>query len=134
MEGHCSTGQSPQWAVVPMEEEGGIVLLSQSSELCSCLSVASRKVLCLLCVVCDYLVVVLKQLCIYIKFDSHCVKLQCKWLNFSKQLPVTAVWEEHMLLSFSFYSDLGNVSLTVKIQATPPNVVQTKNVLDIHKI
>jgi hypothetical protein len=22
MEGSCSTGQSPQWAVVPMEEEG----------------------------------------------------------------------------------------------------------------
>jgi len=22
MEGHCSTGQSPQWAVVPVEEEG----------------------------------------------------------------------------------------------------------------
>ena len=22
MEGHCSTGQSPQWAVVPKEEEG----------------------------------------------------------------------------------------------------------------
>jgi len=21
MEGHCSTGQSPQWAVVPLEEE-----------------------------------------------------------------------------------------------------------------
>ena len=21
MEGHCSTGQTPQWAVVPMEEE-----------------------------------------------------------------------------------------------------------------
>ena len=21
MQGHCSTGQSPQWAVVPMEEE-----------------------------------------------------------------------------------------------------------------
>ena len=21
MEGHCSTGQRPQWAVVPMEEE-----------------------------------------------------------------------------------------------------------------
>ena len=21
MEGHCSTGQSPHWAVVPMEEE-----------------------------------------------------------------------------------------------------------------
>jgi hypothetical protein len=21
MEGHCSTGQSPQWTVVPMEEE-----------------------------------------------------------------------------------------------------------------
>ena len=24
MEGHCSTGQSPQWAVVPMEEEEDI--------------------------------------------------------------------------------------------------------------
>jgi len=23
MEGHCSTGQSPQWAVVQVEEEGG---------------------------------------------------------------------------------------------------------------
>jgi len=23
MEGHCSTGQNPQWAVVPMEEEEG---------------------------------------------------------------------------------------------------------------
>ena len=23
MEGHCSTGQSPQWAVVPLEEEEG---------------------------------------------------------------------------------------------------------------
>jgi len=23
MEGHCSTGQSPQWAVVPMEGKGG---------------------------------------------------------------------------------------------------------------
>jgi len=22
MEGHCSTGQTPQWAVVPMDEEG----------------------------------------------------------------------------------------------------------------
>ena len=26
MEGHCSTGQSPQWAVVPMEDEGSIKL------------------------------------------------------------------------------------------------------------
>ena len=23
MEGHCSTGQSPQWAAVPMEQEEG---------------------------------------------------------------------------------------------------------------
>jgi len=23
MEGHCSTGQSPQWVVVPVEEEEG---------------------------------------------------------------------------------------------------------------
>ena len=28
MEGHCSTGQCPQWAVVPMEEEGRNVLLT----------------------------------------------------------------------------------------------------------
>ena len=26
MEGHCSTGQSPQWAVVPMEEEQDILI------------------------------------------------------------------------------------------------------------
>jgi len=25
VEGHCSTGQSPQWAVVPMEEEEEVV-------------------------------------------------------------------------------------------------------------
>jgi len=25
MEGHCSTGQSRQWAVVPMEEEENII-------------------------------------------------------------------------------------------------------------
>jgi len=25
MEGHCSTGRSPQWAVVPMEEESRCV-------------------------------------------------------------------------------------------------------------
>ena len=30
LEGHCSTGQSPQWAVVPMEEgEGGQLLVSE---------------------------------------------------------------------------------------------------------
>jgi len=30
MEGHCSTGQSPQWAVVPMEEEeAGQALISK---------------------------------------------------------------------------------------------------------
>jgi len=28
MEGHCLTDQSPQWAVVPMEEEEEEVLLS----------------------------------------------------------------------------------------------------------
>jgi len=37
MEGHCSTGQSPQWAVVPMEEEEEedfkhIILMSVVSE------------------------------------------------------------------------------------------------------
>ena len=25
MEGHCSTGQSPQWALVPMEEEEEVI-------------------------------------------------------------------------------------------------------------
>jgi hypothetical protein len=27
MEGSCSTGQSPQWAVVPMEEEEDAVIM-----------------------------------------------------------------------------------------------------------
>jgi hypothetical protein len=31
MEGSCSTGQSPQWAVVPVEEEGYIFLSLKSS-------------------------------------------------------------------------------------------------------
>jgi len=26
MEGYCSTGQSPQWAVVPVEEEEGVTM------------------------------------------------------------------------------------------------------------
>jgi len=30
MGGHCSTGQSPQWAVVPMEEEEEILLQAWS--------------------------------------------------------------------------------------------------------
>ena len=29
MEGHCSKGQSPQWAVVPMEEE-------EEEDICVC--------------------------------------------------------------------------------------------------
>jgi len=36
MEGHCSTGQSPQWAVVPMEEETTdkrLLLLEDTKEL-----------------------------------------------------------------------------------------------------
>ena len=34
MEGHCSTGQSPQWAVVPMEEgeEEYTVLMDSKSK------------------------------------------------------------------------------------------------------
>jgi len=32
MEGHCSTGQSPQWAVVQMEEEEGIESLKEMLE------------------------------------------------------------------------------------------------------
>jgi len=31
MEGHCSTGQSKQWAVVPMEEEDGCITLERGS-------------------------------------------------------------------------------------------------------
>jgi hypothetical protein len=38
MEGHCSTGQSPQWAVVPMEEEEEeaiiILLITSISSTC----------------------------------------------------------------------------------------------------
>ena len=36
MEGHCSTGQSPQWAVVPMEEEESF-LLHVSASVLGCL-------------------------------------------------------------------------------------------------
>jgi hypothetical protein len=90
MEGSCSTGQSPQWAVVPVEEGRRTP------------SVASQKVSCVSCMACDYPIVVLKELCISVKFASDCVKLQCRLLNFSKQLPVTIVWEEHRLLNFVF--------------------------------
>jgi len=38
MEGYCSTGQSPQWAVVPMEEEAitqlNVSVLCTSSQKC----------------------------------------------------------------------------------------------------
>ena len=36
MEGHCSTGQSPQWAVVPMEEEyeATKTTVSHSTKIC----------------------------------------------------------------------------------------------------
>jgi len=33
MEGHCSTDQNPQWAVVPMEEE--VVLICTTYILCA---------------------------------------------------------------------------------------------------
>jgi len=45
MEGYCSTGQIPQWAVVPMEEEEEVGWLSSllqarqppiQSEICHC--------------------------------------------------------------------------------------------------
>jgi len=39
-----------------------------------------------------------------------------------------------LALEFSFYTDLGNVSLIARIQATPPHIAQTKNVYDIHTI
>jgi len=32
MEGHCSTGQSPQWAVVPMEEEEDVSVKHNKSD------------------------------------------------------------------------------------------------------
>jgi len=32
MEGHCSTGQIPQWAVVPMEEEEEEVIIISRNE------------------------------------------------------------------------------------------------------
>ena len=32
MEGHCSTGQSPQWAVVPMEEEEEVEVEEEEEE------------------------------------------------------------------------------------------------------
>ena len=48
MEGHCSAGQSPQWAVVPMEEEeeGFISLETNSLECCKMHCVTLVVVLC----------------------------------------------------------------------------------------
>ena len=42
MEGHCSTGQSPQWAVVAMEEEeeeggGGSSFVGKKFDIADCL-------------------------------------------------------------------------------------------------
>ena len=37
MEGHCSTGQSPQWAVVPMEED-------DDNEVQACLPISSASI------------------------------------------------------------------------------------------
>ena len=65
-------------------------------------SVASQKVRSVLCMVCDYLVVVSKELCISSKSASDCVKLEYEWLNFSKQLSVTILWDEHRLLILCF--------------------------------
>ena len=39
MERHCSTGQSPQWAVVPMEEEEEEEILDSTEFLCLALDV-----------------------------------------------------------------------------------------------
>ena len=36
MEGHCSTGQSPQWAVVPMKEEEDKTVNMRAVALMSC--------------------------------------------------------------------------------------------------
>jgi len=36
MEGHSSTGQSPQWAVVPMEEEEEEYILCVCAFVCMC--------------------------------------------------------------------------------------------------
>ena len=63
MEGHCSTGQTPQWAVVPMEEEAALNLqiissfVALSSALhcnvkqCKCIKQHCGTV-CHLCVLC----------------------------------------------------------------------------------
>jgi hypothetical protein len=43
MEGSCSTGQSPQWAVVPVEEEDCVCVcsLSYPSMQCECAMLSS---------------------------------------------------------------------------------------------
>jgi hypothetical protein len=47
MEGSCSTGQSPQWAVVPVEEEGELILSNTNCNK-SCVTV-KRYVIIILC-------------------------------------------------------------------------------------
>ena len=82
MEGHCSTGQSPQWAVVPMEEEAALnrqitsSFVALSSAL-QCRAVQMHKAAlwhCLPfpCCVCQYqLCCVLTLLWDYVK--EHCL-------------------------------------------------------------
>jgi hypothetical protein len=41
MEGYCSTGQSPQWAVVPMEKKKNIT--SASNYVCSLMMIDRSK-------------------------------------------------------------------------------------------
>jgi hypothetical protein len=45
MEGSCSTGQSPQWAVVPVEEEGGEGGGGEEEEAQYTILIISRSVL-----------------------------------------------------------------------------------------
>jgi len=44
MEGHCSTGQSPQWAVVPMEEEEDKIKKNEMDAACGAYWRGERRV------------------------------------------------------------------------------------------
>jgi len=44
MEGHYSTGQSPQWAVVPMEEEEEVIVVNVMTEYVMSFRVADREI------------------------------------------------------------------------------------------
>ena len=83
MEGFCSTNQSPQWAVVPMEEEEGEVCMYVCMHVCMyvCVCVYIYIYICVCVCVCVCLWVSMYMyagVCVCVLNDSHNTQ---RWKN-----------------------------------------------------